>query len=201
MKISANGHIKFIDPQKTEYTLHDIFELIEFNFGYSPFPKGKTKTKDNNKEYNRVKVKIHRFFKGKEINKNDSKMNRYSKADVYQFLNSHSYAYFLKQTEEKENYQRKVEQAQKEFKEKMNILSSLDPAVMSLEQQKQEIIFRIVVDFIARNFIDIDEELIESDILLHSELAYTSMNDLSQAETLALNRLSGDYKEYYSKKA
>lgn len=196
MNQRITGHIKLIDPQKTEYDINEIIELADFNFGLEMLrvlPRSKQITNKRT-----IQARIREALKGKELETSTPRRKLYSKDDVYKFLCGSGHKYFLRKTNSKEDYERKTREAQKEFKEKMNILSSLSPDVMSLEKQKQEVISRIVIDYITKHVIDIDEELIESDILTHNELVYTSMDDLSQTELLALNRLSGDYEEYYN---
>lgn len=198
MAVTPTGHIKFIDPQKTEYNLDDIIELIEFNFGYSPFKSGKTKEKTGNSKYNNLAHKIHNSLRGKELAHSKPRNNLYSKADVYRFLSSDAYKYLLKASKTKEEYDRKVKDAQIEFQERMKELSTLDSLDVRVEKKKKEVKLNIILDYICKHFININEELIEDDIYFCENLGGRPIEDLSDSEILIYSRLHGNGSEYYT---
>lgn len=194
--ITANGHIKFIDIKKEEYSIDDILDLVKLNFGYSPF-LGKTKDKAT-KEYKRVRRRIVRGLEGKKLSSSTPRKPLYSKIDVYRFLNDTAYKYFLKASNEKDKYERKIKDSKAEFTANMQKLSLLTDDEISVAKKKQEVIMRIVIDYITNNCIEIDEQLIEEDIYFCEQLSGEQFENLSEKETWIYNRLHENVSDYYT---
>lgn len=197
--IKPTGRIKFKDMKKTEYSVDDILDLIEYNIGFSVVPRSHI-AKRESPDYNNAKQTIRRKLAGKELANSTSRNYLYSKSDVLLALNAGLYAYFLKKANMYEEYQEKVKSAGKNVKDRIAEIAIDDGTEKYVEKLKFKIEMGIIIDYFKKNILDIDEDLIEADIYKFMELGSCSLEELSDTEYLAIERVLGNYDEYYSAK-
>lgn len=199
MSKQLNGQIQFIDPKKNEYTVEDILELVEYNFGYNPFPKSHQE-KRTYKPYKNSRQTILRCLEGEELPTSTSHKFLFSKASVIKAFNKSLYSYFLKQADLQKDYKESIQNAQNALQEKYASLTLSVPNASYEDNMKMHIKLCILLDYIEKYFIDIDEKLIDSDIAIFSEIGGFPLDSLSDSEILATNRILGNYHEYYTVK-
>lgn len=199
MNKQLSGQIQFKDPQKNEYTVEEILELVKHNFGYDPFPKSHQE-KRTYKPYKNSRQTILRCLEGEELPTSTSHKFLFSKASIIKAFNKSLYSYFLKQAKLQEEYKKQILNSQKALQDKFASLTLSVPNASYEDNMKMHIKLSIMFDYIQKNLIDIDEELIDSDIAIFSEIGGLPLDSLSDSEILATNRILGNYQEYYTVK-
>lgn len=187
----------FSDPKKMEYSVDDILQVIEDNIGYSPLIS-KSQEKRKCKEYNNARQTIRRYLKGKELKGSPPRNYIYNKVDVIRAFNSGLYEYFLNQADLLDEYKAKVASAGKTLKESIASLDLSTDKSSYEDNLKLKIRLCIMMDYIEKKYLNIDNDLIESDIATYMEIGYSDIDNLGDYELLAMNRLAGNYEEYYS---
>jgi hypothetical protein len=195
---ASKGTITFIDPEKTEYNTNEIVELITYNFGYTPLPHGKTVSKAECKGYKNLKQTIMRHLAGKELPTSTPRNTLYSKSSVYKLLNHDMFDYLMKKANLFGEYQKSINKATQEAQK--NLTANTNPIFM---QSQEDILLwniklKILMDYLEKNFIEIDENLLKEDIHTFIESEGLPIESLKDDEYLSINRLLGHIDEYYS---
>ena len=94
-----------------------------------------------------------------------------------------------------DEYKEKVKTAGANVKERIAGIASENGTEKYVEELKFKIEMGIIIDYFKRNVLDIDEELIESDIYKFMELGDCPVEELNDTEYLAVERVMGDYDE------
>lgn len=161
-------YINFDDPQKESYTIPEIYEIARKNFG---LPKGETIGKQQDKDYqNRVR-EIRRALKEVEPVEKGKRKTCYSKQTVRWLLDEKLYKYFLMQSNQYEAYFQEIKET-KEFYQKasksirsQNDSDGYDSEMKEvLEEMIQKKKMDIVMDYVCKHLIKIDEERLEEDL-------------------------------------
>lgn len=194
-------YISFYEPYKESYTIPEIFDLAKKNFNFST-PE-LSKGKQQNTKYQKIVKKIRRALENEEPIKKGGRKTCYSKQTVQWLLNERLYTYFLTIGEQYNAYIQEQEQVRKFYKEVIenvqhqSSLSDCDIEMAEeIERLKQEKRQEIVIDYICKNLIEIDEAKLEEDL----SAAYTadpnvSFEDAPREYIASLNLL--DPANYY----
>lgn len=198
-EVVIDGTIHFKDEFKEEYQIKDILELIEYNFGISIIPKSAYRKEDST--YQRVVSRLYKELTGKETANSAPRKHTYSKDTVRWLLEYRLYEYFLDKSENGfEKYRSDVAIAKEHFKEMVAQQKKADRTAHSdmemIDRQMEEMKLKIALHYIYEHCIDVNEELLGSDISL---LASESESPEDKVY-LAWNRTTNDLGAYYKVK-
>lgn len=198
MKKILQGAIELKDSNKLEYNVKDILELVELNFGYVPL-KSSHDPRHTSNEYRTVTQTIRRKLENKKLPNSTSHNTLYPKDAVYKLLSYDLFDYFLEKAKLSNEYEEHIRQAAENARQ--NMTSADNPLFQSeKEKLKWNIKLKILMDYFEKNFIHINEELIDSDINAYfdsEDIAGRSLDELADSDYLILNRLTGNVEEYY----
>lgn len=193
-KVVIDGTIRFEDESKKEYLIGEIVKLAEYNFGISIIPRGNKKGDDT---YQKIVDRMYKELAGKETENSTPRKHKYSKGTVRWLLEQRLYKYFLKKSENLENYRDEVKEAKEHFRatvaqqKKANSNSTTDMEM--IDRQMEEMKLKIALHYICENCIDIDEALLGSDI----SLLFSESESPEDQVYLAWDRLTNDVRAYY----
>lgn len=197
---ASKGKITFSDPEKQEYNMDEILELIRYNFDYSPLPHGATVAKADCQSYRNLTQTIRRYLEGKELSNSSKRKRLYSKATVYKLLNHDMFDYLMKKANVNKEYKERVKNARKDAE--INLASNNNP-VSTLSHEELLLWntkLKILIDYFEKNIININEELLKDDIHTFIEAEGLYIDDLSDDTYFAINRSLNHVDEYYSLK-
>lgn len=192
-------YVKFDEPDKKNYTIPEIYRVAAKNFNL-PLNTGYK----GSKEYQKIVKEFRRVLEGKEEPESKNRKKCYSKQNVSWLLNERLYAYFLKAAKQYEAYTLELQETRDFFKKEnigkrrqLKTLGDCDSDMVStLEEWKREKIIDIVVDYVCKNLIEIDEAQLEEDL----SVSYTADSALTIEEApkewMAIRRLD-DVSNYY----
>lgn len=197
---ASKGKIAFIYPEKQEYNMDEILELIKYNFDYSPLPHGVTVAKADCQSYRNLTQTIRRYLEGKELDVSTKRKRLYSKSTVYKLLNHDMFDYLMKKANVSKEYKERVKKARKDAE--MNLATNNNPT--STLSQEDLLLWntklKILMDYFEKNIININEELLKDDINTFIEAEGLYIDDLSDDTYFSINRFLNHVDEYYSLK-
>lgn len=197
---ASKGKITFPNPEKQEYTLNEILDLIKHNFGYSPLPHGTTVPKAECQNYRNLTQTIRRYLEGKELSHSIKRKRSYSKDTVYKLLNYDMFDYLMKKANVNAEYREHIKEIHQEAQK--NLTANNNPIFI---QSQEELLLwnaklKILMDYFEKHIITINEELLKDDIHTFVESEGLHINSLSDDKYFAINRFLGHIDEYYSLK-
>lgn len=195
---ASKGKITFPNPEKQEYNMNEILDLIKHNFGYSPLPHGTTVPKAECQNYKNLTQTIRRYLDGKELSHSTKRKRIYSKDTVYKLLSYDMFDHLLKKANVDEEYREQVKEAHRQAQK--NLTSNTNPIFI---QSQEELLLwnaklKILMDYFEKHIITINEELLKDDIHTFVESEGMHIDSLSDDKYLAINRFLGHIDEYYS---
>lgn len=198
---ASKGKITFPNPEKQEYNMNEILDLIKHNFGYSPLPHGTTVPKAECQNYKNLTQTIRRYLDGKELSHSTKRKRTYSKNTVFKLLNHDMFDYLMKKANVDAEYKKQVKEAHQEAQK--NLTANTNPIFI---QSQEELLLwnakmKILMDYFEKNIITINEELLKDDIHTFVESAGLHIDYLSDDEYFSINRFLGHIDEYYSIKS
>lgn len=197
---TSKGKITFKDPEKQEYNMDEILELIKYNFHYSPLPHGATVAKADCQSYRNLTQTIRRYLEGKELSNSSKRKRLYSKATVYKLLNHDMFDYLMKKANVSKEYKERVKNARKDAE--INLATNNNPT--STLSQEELLLWntklKILIDYFEKNIININEELLKDDIHTFIEAEGLYIDNLSDDTYFSINRFLNHVDEYYSLK-
>ena len=194
---ASKGKITFPNPEKQEYNMDEILDLIKHNFGYSSLPHGTTIPKAECQNYRNLTQTIRRYLEGKELNHSTKRKRSYSKDTVYKLLNYDMFDYLMKKANVNAEYREHIKEIHQEAQK--NLTANNNPIFI---QSQEELLLwnaklRILMDYFEKHIITINEELLKDDIHTFIEAEGLHIDSLSDDKYFAINRFLGHIDEYY----
>lgn len=197
-KTDVRHYITFDSPDKDSYTVPEIYDLARKNFNFVC-----DKNKDGGKRYRAIVKQIRRALEDVEPVVKGGRKTSYSKQDVQWLLNEKLYTSFLKEGKQYEAYMEEQKQVREFFQGIFKEIQRDDDIPIDemeraneLEEIKMKKKQEIVIDYICKHLIRINESKLEEDI----SVAYTADPNLtfedSPREYIASIHLQ-DLENYY----
>ena len=193
-----DGQIRFPEPSKTRFELDDILNLAKFNFGFQ-YSKLPTRGKEY-KNYKNASQEIRRVLANDKIQEKENGTCYYSKFAVEKAFREKLYLYFAKKVEQKDTYLQTVNSAQISLDEKFESGNLHLPNANEESLLLNHIKLGIVFDFLTKHYIDVDEDMINSDIDNFLELGGEPYQLLDDVNKIIVDRVTGNFSDYYSEK-
>lgn len=193
-----DGQIRFPEPSKTRFELDDILNLAKFNFGFQ-YSKLPTRGKEY-KNYKNASQEIRRVLANDKIQEKENGTCYYSKFAVEKAFRDKLYLYFMKKVNKKEDYLQKVNSTQESLDEKFESGNLHLPNDSEESKLLNHIKLGIIFDFLSKHYIDVDEDMINSDIDNFLELGGEPYQLLDDVNKIVVDRITGNFSDYYSLK-
>lgn len=192
-----DGQIIFPNPNKSLYELEDILKLAKVNFGFKYLKQPGT---DEYKNYKNASQEIRRALANEKIQKKENGKCYYSKFSIEKAFRNKLYLYFMKKTDKKDEYIQKINATQNSLDEKFQSGHLNLPDGSEETNLLNHVKLGIIFDVLSKHLIDVDEEMINSDIGYFLGISGEPYQMLDDVNKIILDRISGNFSDYYSLK-